>query len=150
MLTSPQNIRVSVRAVILHDGAILLSEYDDESGLHYNLPGGGVENGEGLHEALIREVREETGMLVRVGRLLYAWEYVPQKRDYAYGTQQTLALIFACDIVNDSGSPSLDPNQTAARWIALSQLPEKALLPPEVIPYLTGQQNADGVWLGGI
>lgn len=47
MPVPPQNIRVSVRAVIVRDGAILLSEYDDENGLHYNLPGGGVEMAKG-------------------------------------------------------------------------------------------------------
>lgn len=89
-------------------------------------------------------------MRVRVGRLLYAWEYLPQKRNYLYGAQQTLALVFACDILGDSGSPILDPHQTAARWIALDQLPQKALLPPEIIPYLTDEQAAHEVWLGGI
>jgi 8-oxo-dGTP diphosphatase len=38
--------------------AVLLVEFNDETGLHYNLPGGGVEPGESVIEALEREVRE--------------------------------------------------------------------------------------------
>ena len=54
------HIRVSTKALILRDNAILLVEYDDESGLHYNMPGGGVEPDETLEEALKREMQEET------------------------------------------------------------------------------------------
>lgn len=39
-------------------------------------PGGGVEFGEGLHEALSREVQEETGLAVEVGVLRYVLDFV--------------------------------------------------------------------------
>ncbi|QIZ78878.1 NUDIX domain-containing protein [Ferrimonas lipolytica] len=51
--------RHSVRAVITHADKILLlytARYDD-----YSLPGGGVDEGESLAAAVIREVEEETG-----------------------------------------------------------------------------------------
>ena len=69
---SEQNaIRVSVKAVIVRNEQILLIGYDleDGCGFHYNLPGGGVEIGEGLHEALRREVREEASADIEVGPL---------------------------------------------------------------------------------
>src|SRR5207248_3714127 len=73
-----QGIRVRVGAVIVRKSAIVLVEYDDDkSGRHFNLPGGGVTEGESLHDALRREISEETRMEVDVGRLLLVWEYVP-------------------------------------------------------------------------
>ncbi|TKB54560.1 NUDIX hydrolase [Ferrimonas aestuarii] len=51
--------RTAVRAIIQNGDKILLmytARYDD-----YSLPGGGVDAGESLTEALLREVREETG-----------------------------------------------------------------------------------------
>jgi ADP-ribose pyrophosphatase YjhB (NUDIX family) len=132
----PSPIYVKARAVIIEQSSILLSEYDDETGLHYNLPGGTVEAGEGLHDALVREVREETGMVVRVGALRYVWEYVPQQRGFFYGAQPSVTLCFACEIIEDTRRPSLDPNQTGSRWIPLSDLSQTKLLPPEIIPYL--------------
>jgi 8-oxo-dGTP diphosphatase len=137
-------IRVTVRAVISRDGALLLSEYDDETGLHYNLPGGGVELGEGLHEALCREVMEETGWRVEVGALLYVWEYVPHQHDFVYGDQQTVALCFACKLLEDTEQPTYDPHQTGIRWVALGDLPDTRLLPPQIIPYLMRLEAVEG------
>ncbi len=128
-----QNIRVGVNAAIVRDGAILLVEFDDaQSGLHYNLPGGGVEAGEALHEALRREVREETCAEVDVGPLLLVWEYVPARYADLYGQTQKLGLIFACAL-REGSQPRLpeqpDPNQTGVRWVPLADLPETPLLP---------------------
>jgi 8-oxo-dGTP diphosphatase len=126
-------IRVGARAAIIRDGAILLIEYDDETGLHYNLPGGGVEDGESIHDALRRELREEACVeLATIGDLILTWEYVPAKYDYEYGTQQKLGLLFHCTIAPDA-EPKLpqqpDPHQTGVKWIPLSKLSDIWLLP---------------------
>lgn len=55
--------RPSVRGIILRDGKIAMmhsKKYD-----YYKLPGGGIEPGETLEETLIREVREESGLIVK-------------------------------------------------------------------------------------
>lgn len=55
--------RPSVRGVIIKDGRLLLVK--SEKYKYYKFPGGGPENGESDEEALIREVREETGYKVK-------------------------------------------------------------------------------------
>ena len=55
--------RPSVRGIIIRDGRIAMmhsKKYD-----YYKLPGGGIEAGETLEETLIREVREESGLVVK-------------------------------------------------------------------------------------
>ena len=131
-------IRVGARAAIVRDGSLLLIEYHDETGLHYNLPGGGVEDGESIHEALRRELHEEACIEhVEIGNLILTWEYVPQHYDFAYGTQQKLGLLFRCTIPDDD-YPQLpqtpDPHQTGVKWIPLNQLSDIWLLPN--IPHL--------------
>ena len=77
--------RIGVSAVIVRDDAILLVAFDDQLGYHFNLPGGGVELGESLHEALHREVREETNAAVEIGRLLLVGEYMPMQHNNKHG-----------------------------------------------------------------
>lgn len=55
--------RPSVRGIILKDGKIAMI-HSKKYG-YYKLPGGGIEPGESYEETLIREVREESGLLVK-------------------------------------------------------------------------------------
>lgn len=75
-------VRVRVGALVFDDPdaptAVLLAEHDglwsDEP--FWTPPGGGVEFGESLPEALRREVREETGVDVEIGEVRYALDFV--------------------------------------------------------------------------
>ena len=65
------SVRIRACGVIVRNEKLLLAEfYDEAAGWHFNVPGGGVEDGETVIEAVQREVREETVLLVTVGRLL--------------------------------------------------------------------------------
>ena len=58
----PRFIRPSVRGIIMKDGKLALvynGKFD-----YYRFPGGGIEAGETKEEALIREVKEESGLVV--------------------------------------------------------------------------------------
>ncbi len=63
----PRHPQLAVSAAIFHDSRILLVRRarSPAKGV-YTLPGGRVEFGEGLHEALAREVMEETGLSIAV------------------------------------------------------------------------------------
>lgn len=112
-----QNIRVSVRAVIVRAGMILLVKFNDESGPHYNYPGGGVEQGETLHAALRREVKEETNAVVEVGRMLGVYEYVPEGGSITEGECQGLGIFFECKLVTSAEHLSCRCTQTPMRWL---------------------------------
>lgn len=56
-------VRNSARSIIIRDGRIAMIhslKYD-----YYKFPGGGIENGENPVEAMIRETREEAGLVVK-------------------------------------------------------------------------------------
>ena len=61
-------VRPGVSAVIFKEGRILLQRRDDNG--MWGLPGGGVEPGESVRQAVIREVHEETGLTVEPLRLI--------------------------------------------------------------------------------
>ena len=69
--SDPTVVRLSVSAVVrreLGGEEILLMQRSDNG--HWGLPGGHVEPGESVAEAALREVREETGWRIELGRLV--------------------------------------------------------------------------------
>jgi ADP-ribose pyrophosphatase YjhB (NUDIX family)/GNAT superfamily N-acetyltransferase len=64
-------------AVLDPEGAVFLFRYDNvEVGVHWAMPGGGLEAGESPREGALRELREETGWTDLVpGALLTTWEH---------------------------------------------------------------------------
>ncbi|HHT7238631.1 MULTISPECIES: NUDIX domain-containing protein [Bacillus] len=63
-------MQVRVTGVLIEDDKILLVN-QKVANRNWSLPGGRVENGETLEEAMIREMREETGLEVKIKKLLY-------------------------------------------------------------------------------
>jgi ADP-ribose pyrophosphatase YjhB (NUDIX family) len=68
---------VRVTGVVIEDDRILLLNQDTDTGRTWSLPGGKVEERESLAAALVREMREETGLEVEPGRLLYVCDHLP-------------------------------------------------------------------------
>jgi len=82
--------RAGSRAVIVQDGKILLS-HETVSGW-YLVPGGGMEEGETPEECCVREVEEETGLIVRpVRQFLTMNEYYEEYRYIGY--------YFICEVI---------------------------------------------------
>src|SRR5579863_7539923 len=81
------HFRIGVYALIFDEERVLLALRRDID--WWNLPGGGMEIGETVDQALAREVREETGLEVSVGQLVGVYSK-PQK--------QEVVLAFRCHI----------------------------------------------------
>ncbi len=77
-------LRPAAYAILIHERKILLLKMKATG--KYHLPGGGVEVGERLEDALRREVYEETGIEIQVDRLAHFEElffyYDPSGRAY--------------------------------------------------------------------
>ena len=107
--------RIGVFALIFDDqGRILLGHRRDAD--WWNLPGGGMELGETVDEALCREVREETGLEVEVEQLVGVYSK-PQK--------QEVVLTFRCQVTAGSLQPTEEISES--RYFPPDSLPENTL-----------------------
>lgn len=81
--------KFSTRAVIIRNGKIATQHGNAGD---YKILGGGVEPGEDLHEALIREVQEESGLVVIPSSIQTIGEIVERRRDI-FDPNMVLSLI---------------------------------------------------------
>lgn len=105
------------------DGAILLMQRADNG--HWGLPGGHVEPGESVTEATVREVLEETGFQVEVGRLIGVYSD-PARQTVGQGAErpQLVNLCFDARVVGETGQPTTPEETLAIGFFAPSDLPE--------------------------
>ncbi|WP_316571765.1 NUDIX hydrolase [Neobacillus sp. YIM B06451] len=107
-------------AAIIKDGCILMVHESNGCKDFWTLPGGGLENDETFDEAVVREVREEVNLEVKVVKHLFTGTY-------EYGVEKC----FLAELINPNSVPTLglDPefpadqqNLTEVKWQPIKKM----------------------------
>ena len=118
--TYPTRPFLAVSAAIFRDGKVLVVRRARKPALNlYTMPGGVVEAGETLVEAVAREVREETSLEIEV--LALAGHREAMMRDAQNRVERHFVIMcFAARWV--SGEPHLNEELDEARWLDPSEI----------------------------
>lgn len=117
---------LAVGAVVVDDGRLLLVRRTTPPGVGtWSVPGGRVEPGETLAEAVTRELREETGLDGACGPLIGWSEHLA---DDAEGHGHLVILDFEVTLFA-SAEPVAGSDAGAARWVPLADVAEERLAP---------------------
>jgi 8-oxo-dGTP diphosphatase len=116
---------VGVGAIIIDDERVLLVKRGHEPlAGSWSIPGGLLDVGETLRQAVVREAFEETGLTVEVGELLGVYDRImpdaEQRTRYHY-----VLVDFVCRRI--SGELRAASDAAEARWFARSELGEISL-----------------------
>jgi 8-oxo-dGTP diphosphatase len=113
--TYPTRPFLAVSAAIFRDGKVLVVRRARKPALNlYTMPGGVVEAGETLTEAVAREVREETALQIEVLSLAGHREAVMRDKEGRV-ERHFVIMCFAARWI--SGKPLLNEELDEARWM---------------------------------
>jgi 8-oxo-dGTP pyrophosphatase MutT (NUDIX family) len=140
---------LTVAAVVLNEGRYLIVEEVANRRNVLTQPGGHIDAGESPEQAVVREVREETGCTVLCEDLVGVYLWIqPQTR------QQFLRLVYSADFMDCDENAVLDRGIIARRWLTLDELQKSraSLRTPVVLrcihDYEAGVRQSDSILTG--
>ncbi|MBN9176858.1 MAG: NUDIX hydrolase [Microbacterium sp.] len=117
------DLRVAAYAVIVDERGMLLAHWHEGPRAAWTLPGGGLEAGEDPADAVVREVREETGFEVTVEELLGIHSRVIPARQRlapgASGPLHTLRIVYRARVVGGDLRDEVGGSTDRAAWFTL-------------------------------
>ena len=127
--------KIAAGVVFSYDGGILLLQ----RAIHpsygkWVFPGGYVDRGETLEAAALREVQEESGLVVRLTRLLGA---------YSFPDNPVIVVAYAGDVMG--GSLTIDDESLAIRSFPPAEIPWDQLAFPSTVQVLKDYLKLSGI-----
>ena len=132
------SVRNSAKAIVVHEGRMLVNRCMSKFGEYYALPGGGQHTGEMLSETVRRELLEETGYAVVPLRLSGIYERISEgRRD---GNSHKIYFIFLCRLADETRRPPTETDrfQIGSEWIDIREVHRCNLFPRAIRDNISG------------
>jgi ADP-ribose pyrophosphatase YjhB (NUDIX family) len=113
----PKYFRIGVYGLLLQNGKLLITKENIKGQEVIKFPGGGLQFGEGIKDALVREFQEELGISVRVMQFIYINDfYVQSAIDANY---QVIAIYYLVKSDEKLPTHTFVRNNILFEWIIL-------------------------------
>ena len=119
-------IRVAAYCVIVAEGRVLLSHWNEHGSSGWTLPGGGIDPYEDPKDAAVREVFEETGYHAELGELIGVDSHVIPVEHRHHGEAeplQALRIVYRARVIGGELTNEIGGSTDEARWFALDEVP---------------------------
>lgn len=140
--------RVGVRAIIYKDGKILVvrhkSRKDGKPKDFWAIPGGGLDSNESLEDGLRREIEEELGVTIKVGRLLFIQQFLSTRED----RDEELEFFFVAENSDDFVAVDIKKTSHGANELAECRFIEP--VGERILPEFISEVNLEAYVEGGL
>ena len=118
--------RVRVAGIVIQENSILVIQHIKNEKKYWLVPGGGVDWGESLEEALIREYKEETNLDIEVKDFLFFSEAISPDKN-----KHVINLYFLVKIKNDSETMKIgnETNLSDLKYVSKEEIQNIKLYP---------------------
>ena len=124
--------RISAGAIVVREDQVLLVRHRGTDGRSYLVgPGGGVLSSEGIQQAVVREVWEETGLEVNLQKVLFVEDLLSQRH-------RIVKIWFLCNLIGGrlaDTEGALEEGIDDAAWYRKDELLDEVVYPPALLSY---------------
>ena len=139
-MSRTENAELTVLCLIHDEESYLLQDRVSEDWKGYTLPGGHVEPGESIVEAVIREMKEETGLTIRNPKLCGIKQFPLKDGDYSKGRY----IVFLYETSAFEGE-IVSSDEGAMHWVEKKDLPNVNLVEDffDLIDVMTNEEYSE-------
>lgn len=126
-MSVPKRFNVRVYGILIHEGMLLVNEELIQGRSIIKFPGGGLDYGEGTHDCVVREFKEELNLDIEVLEHFYTTDFFQAS---AFDNSQVISIYY---LVSALAMPerivNTEPNERTY-WMALSDVSEDTFTLP--------------------
>ena len=137
-----KEIRIRAAVIITKGDRILLAKHQKYGREYWLIPGGGVEFGETIEDAAIRELKEEANLDVKITENLFLVETIPPDLH-----RHVINIYLAGEILGGELKVGKDDVLCDMQFLPIESIPELIMYPPmneEIYKYLKGDKSVIG------